>query len=46
VTGALWPGYRYGLRAASDELGESALREVTAQSGQEHDLGAVELADP
>jgi hypothetical protein len=46
VTGALWPGYRYSLRAASNELGESAPRDVTAQPGREHDLGTVELVDP
>jgi protocatechuate 3,4-dioxygenase beta subunit len=46
VTRALWPGYRYRVRAASDELGESAPREVIAQPGGEHDLGRFDLIDP
>lgn len=42
---ALWPGYRYRVCAESDELGESAPREVIAQPGGEHDLGTVDLVD-
>ncbi len=45
VTCALWPGYRYRVCAESDELGESAPREVIAQPGGEHDLGTVDLVD-
>jgi protocatechuate 3,4-dioxygenase beta subunit len=46
VTRALWPGYRYRVQARSDELGESAVREVIAQPGGEHDLGTINLVDP
>ena len=34
------------VRAGSDELGESAPREVIAQPGRKHDLGRVVLVDP
>jgi hypothetical protein len=46
LTGALWSDYRYRLHAASDELGESKPREVTAQPGREHDIGTLEPVDP